>query len=126
MITLVCCLLGRAFMILFLSGILNCCLTEKINYRYQTVMWIAGLRGPVAFALALIAPLMSTLIVVFLTTVVLGGLTGVILGEFAHLGMMDEQLNAKTPLTHGQSKSKVSKNEQQDSCFLSFDANYMQ
>merc|ERR1712113_169177 len=75
-------------------------------------MWIAGLRGPVAFALALIAPLMSslfvgtTLIVIFLTTVVLGGLTGVVLNEFATLGIMDEDLNAATPLTLEPKKSR--------------------
>merc|ERR1719433_2213756 len=95
-------------MIIIISLICNCFRTKKIGCRYGTVMWIAGLRGPVSFALALIAPLMSslfvgtTLIVVFLTTVVLGGLTGVVLGEFAHLGLMD----VKTPLTTSTEKTQ--------------------
>merc|ERR1719326_2328687 len=49
--------------------------------KYQGVMWLSGLRGPVSFALAHGAPnergiiLTSTLMIIFLTTFIIGGVT---------------------------------------------------
>lgn len=88
-ITLFCCLFGRALSVIILTGCLNLCLTRKINFQWQVTMWLAGLRGPVAFALAFVAPneteliVSATLIIAFITTVVLGGSTGLVLEYFA-------------------------------------------
>merc|ERR1719173_109216 len=100
-VTLSCCLIGRAVSVCVLSLLANFFRKRPISLKYQVVMWVAGLRGPVAFALALIAPNLSalmvgtTLIVVFLTTVVLGGLTGVILSEFV---WEEKEQNERTAL----------------------------
>lgn len=84
-ITLFCCLVGRGISVLFLCWLLNFGRKNKISMKYQITMWFAGLRGPVAFALSLMAPnetevmVCATLIVVFTTTVVLGGATSTVL-----------------------------------------------
>jgi NhaP-type Na+/H+ or K+/H+ antiporter len=55
---------------------------RKINFKYQIFMWFAGLRGAIAFVLALdvdvpgsTAIFTTTLVIVFFTVLVLGGAT---------------------------------------------------
>lgn len=55
-ITLVGCLVGRAFNVFPISWLLNLGRENKITLRYQTQMWYAGLRGAIAFASALTFP----------------------------------------------------------------------
>ena len=78
------CLLGRACNIFPLSILLNYFREHKITKKMQFVMWFSGLRGAIAFALALNLDLpeetrhvivTSTLILVLFTTLVLGGST---------------------------------------------------
>ncbi|KAL9645667.1 hypothetical protein ABK040_003400 [Willaertia magna] len=79
--TILLCLIGRFFNIVPLTGILNCYRREKISFKYQLIMWFSGLRGAIAFALALglRAELLGgyiftcTLGTVFFTILVLGG-----------------------------------------------------
>ncbi|KAJ0396213.1 hypothetical protein ATCC90586_003921 [Pythium insidiosum] len=102
-ITLAACLVGRFFNIYPLLGLSNCFRTgkDKISCKYMAVIWFAGLRGSIAFALAknwnykgvngqshrkLIES--TTLMVVLFTTIVIGGLTGPFL---ALLGLTDAQ-----------------------------------
>jgi len=81
-------------------------------------MWLAGLRGPVAFALAFSTPSQSkellvsaTLIVCFITTVVLGGATGLILEYFTNPGDEDMETellaNFDQPIYDGSSGKLV-------------------
>ena len=45
---------ARFLNILIVTAIVNCTRTEtKINVKLQSVMWISGLRGAMAYALAL-------------------------------------------------------------------------
>jgi len=76
------CLLGRAVSVVPLCYILNRFRPhDKLNWKYQAVMWFSGLRGPVAFALAHGAPndtgiiLTTSLMIIFITTFVIGGVT---------------------------------------------------
>eukprot|EP00494_Astrolonche_serrata_P031381 UN31650 len=75
------CILGRAICIFPLVSIINQFRSEPIGYKYQLVMWLSGLRGPVAFALAFSVPyhnsliLTSTLMIIFATTIGIGGVT---------------------------------------------------
>jgi len=74
---------GRIFNVFPLSAILNCFRSDKIMFKSQLVMCFAGLRGAIAFALAINFTtndtslyntiVASTLIVVFFTTAVFGG-----------------------------------------------------
>jgi len=75
------CLIGRALAVYPLCAILNCFRTNTIKIEWQLLMWFSGLRGPVAFALALMCHTLhslvesTTLLIVFLTTIVFGGAT---------------------------------------------------
>ncbi len=76
------CLLGRAFHVFPLSYLVNRSRRVKIPFKMQIPLWFAGLRGAVAFALALGFPgshgkfvVTSTLVLVIFTTIVMGGLT---------------------------------------------------
>ncbi|CAI7849760.1 unnamed protein product, partial [Closterium sp. NIES-53] len=75
------CLLSRAFNVFPLSFLSNCTQSNKIPTNMILMMWLSGLRGAIAFALALNMPqrnpaiISTTLFVVVLTTVVMGGST---------------------------------------------------
>ncbi|CAI5509890.1 unnamed protein product [Closterium sp. Naga37s-1] len=69
------CLLSRAFNVFPLSFLSNCTQSNKIPTNMILMMWLSGLRGAIAFALALNMPqrnpaiISTTLFVVVLTTV---------------------------------------------------------
>lgn len=76
------CFIARAAHIFTLSNLANLTRKHRITWRMQVVMWFAGLRGAIAFALALNMPgedrsiwLTTTLAVVIFTTFFCGGLT---------------------------------------------------
>jgi sodium/hydrogen exchanger 8 len=76
------CLIGRIVNIFPLSFLSNLCRRQKIPIKMQVVMWFAGLRGAIAFALSQNMPrehrsiyVSTTLLIVIFTTVVCGGLT---------------------------------------------------
>jgi solute carrier family 9 (sodium/hydrogen exchanger), member 8 len=96
-IALAFCLLGRLFNIFPLSFFANLCRSEseKIPFKMQCVLWFAGLRGAIAFALAANMPgkhndiyATATLFICIFTTVVCGGVTEKILTAF---GMKNAQ-----------------------------------
>lgn len=85
------CLVGRLFNIFPLSYLANTCRgdDEKIPVKMQCVLWFAGLRGAIAFALAVNMPgshadiyATSTLFICIFTTVICGGVTEQILTHF--------------------------------------------
>jgi len=85
------CVLGRLLNIFPLSWIANLCRQgeKRINVRMQFVLWFAGLRGAIAFALAINMPgnhreiyATTTLFICIFTTVVCGGLTDRMLTRF--------------------------------------------
>ena len=85
------CLLGRLLNIFPLSWLANKCRNSarKISMQMQFVLWFAGLRGAIAFALAMNMPgpnkdvyATATLSICIFTTVVCGGLTEGILTAF--------------------------------------------
>lgn len=77
------CLLGRLLNIFPLAGWLNWTSSVKITLKMQCIMWFSGLRGAIAFALAIrntSTPahqtiLTATLVVVLITVVFFGGST---------------------------------------------------
>ncbi|PAA64644.1 hypothetical protein BOX15_Mlig019344g1 [Macrostomum lignano] len=78
------CLLGRAFNIFPLSFCLNYFRQHKITLKNQLIMWFSGLRGAIAFALAIHLDVRgetrqilvtTTLVIVLFTILVLGGST---------------------------------------------------
>lgn len=88
---LVLCLVGRLFNIFPLSYLANLCRSgpDKIPVKMQCVLWFAGLRGAIAFALAANMPgnhndiyATATLFICIFTTVVCGGVTEKILTAF--------------------------------------------
>ena len=84
------CLIGRFFNIFPLSWVANLCRKRnKIPIKMQCVLWFAGLRGAIAFALAMNMPgpnkevyETATLSICIFTTVVLGGSTENMLTRF--------------------------------------------
>lgn len=100
LLALVFCLVGRALNIFPLSWIANLCRQNPsnpigssggrhISYSMQCVLWFAGLRGAIAFALASGMPgpnrevyATATLFICIFTTVVCGGLTDTVLSYF--------------------------------------------
>ena len=73
-------LVGRAANIFPLAAVMNTQREVKISPQHQIIMWFSGLRGAIAFALALKLPLASrtilvttTLVIVLFTILVLGG-----------------------------------------------------
>ncbi|KNC47533.1 sodium/hydrogen exchanger [Thecamonas trahens ATCC 50062] len=73
-------LVGRAANIFPLSSLVNARRAIQITPKHQVIMWFSGLRGAIAFALALKLPLASrtilvttTLVIVLFTILVLGG-----------------------------------------------------
>lgn len=82
--TIILCLIGRAANIYPLSYLCNLFREHKISKKMMFIMWFSGLRGAVAYALALHAEfdeekrrvvVTTTLIIVLFTIIVLGGLT---------------------------------------------------
>lgn len=80
--TTILCLLSRALNIFPLAWVANLGRRRKIPGKMQVVMWFAGLRGAIAFALALSMPTTNastvettTMTIVVLTSLVCGGLT---------------------------------------------------
>ncbi|GJP41967.1 hypothetical protein CLOM_g1576 [Closterium sp. NIES-68] len=75
------CLISRAFNVFPLSWLSNRTQAHKIPANMVLMMWLSGLRGAIAFALALNMPqrnpaiVSTTLFVVVLTTIVMGGST---------------------------------------------------
>ena len=87
--TIILCLVGRALNILPLLNIYNLCVGEdkKIPFKHQLVMLHAGLRGAIAFAMALDFPsqnrpiiINATVWVISFTVFVLGGTCTTVLG----------------------------------------------
>jgi sodium/hydrogen exchanger 8 len=81
-ITIGLCLVSRAFNILPLCSLYNLCASEdkKVPFKHMLVMWWAGLRGAIAFALALHFPsqnihvvISSCMWVILFTVFILGG-----------------------------------------------------
>lgn len=92
--SIVLCLLGRALNIYPLSYAVNYFREHKISKRMMFVMWFSGLRGTIAYALALHldfeeekrrAVITTTLIIVLFTIIVLGGSTMPVLKVTIHL-----------------------------------------
>lgn len=82
--SIVLCLLGRALNIFPLSWVVNKFRDHKINYKMMFIMWFSGLRGAIAYALALHLEfsdekrhviVTTTLIIVVFTIFCLGGFT---------------------------------------------------
>jgi sodium/hydrogen exchanger 8 len=95
-LALVFCLVGRFLNIFPLSWIANRCRrgSNKIPLEMQTVLWFAGLRGAIAFALSESMPgpnaevyQTTTLFICIFTTVFCGGFTEQMLSAF---GMKDD------------------------------------
>ena len=86
------CLIARALNIFPISFIANCCRQKGVNkipLKMQCVLWFAGLRGAIAFALSMNFPgpnrdtyAAGTLFICLFTTVICGGLTEKILTRF--------------------------------------------
>mmetsp|Transcript_58111 Transcript_58111/g.123246 ORF Transcript_58111/g.123246 Transcript_58111/m.123246 type:complete len:566 (-) Transcript_58111:5-1702(-) len=116
------CFIARALNIFPLSWVANCCRRHgdnKISCKLQCVLWFAGLRGAIAFALSMNMPgpnsdsyAAATLFICMFTTVVCGGCTEKILTRFGmkrgfngsedeedgFLGISDELLLVESPL----------------------------
>lgn len=79
--TLLWCILGRVMHVFPLAYLLNKGRKYKIDWRQQVILCMSGIRGAVAFALALDSSVYvsvfvtTTLIIVFITTIVFGGTT---------------------------------------------------
>ncbi|KAK0422002.1 hypothetical protein QR680_007306 [Steinernema hermaphroditum] len=84
-VTILLLFVSRAVNIFPLSYLVNCCRTEQISVKNQVIMWFSGMRGAVAFALALHMELedastkrmllTTTLFLLLFTIVFLGGST---------------------------------------------------
>lgn len=80
--TMLLCLLSRALNIFPLAALANLGRRRPIPVKMQLVMWFAGLRGAIAFALAMGTPtensstiVTTTMVIVIATSLVCGGLT---------------------------------------------------
>lgn len=102
------CLVGRFFNIFPLSWMANLGRREEeqIPIKMQCVLWFAGLRGAIAFALAVNMPgnhrdiyATATLFICIFTTVVCGGVTEKIL---THFGMKQGSRGAAHDSDHGE------------------------
>lgn len=109
LLALLFCLIGRALNIVPLSFFSNLCRkrqSTKIPLKMQFVLWFAGLRGAIAFALAENMPgsnrdnyASCTLMICITTTVLFGGCTEKILTRF---GMKQtEDLNTNPSMDDG-------------------------
>lgn len=96
--SVVLCVIGRALNIFPLSALANLGRHKKISFKMQIVMWFAGLRGAISFALALgmESPIpgaarfiTTTMVIVVITTLGLGGSSTWLLGRMGMLGIED-------------------------------------
>lgn len=109
---IVACLLGRAANIFPLSLIANLGRSRRIPVKMQLVMWFAGLRGAIAFALSQNMPLehrelyvSTTLLIVIGTTMTCGALTEPML---SYMGMRIDKAAATQTGTMSSSGSSTS------------------
>lgn len=103
------CLIARVANIFPLSFFANCFRKKKIPIRMQVVMWFAGLRGAIAFALSQNMPqehrdiyVSTTLMIVVFTTIVCGSLTEPVLTQ---MGMRSGKQEDDEALVGGDNKS---------------------
>eukprot|EP00804_Cyclotella_cryptica_P013633 CCRYP_012950-RA/>CCRYP_012950-RA protein AED:0.30 eAED:0.30 QI:459/1/1/1/0.5/0.8/5/1322/561 len=92
MMGLLFCLIARALNVFPISFIANFCRQKKVNkipFKMQCVLWFAGLRGAMAFALSMNMPgpnsdtyAAGTLFICLFTTIVCGGFTEKVLTRF--------------------------------------------
>lgn len=94
---LVLCLIGRACNVFPICFVANLNRSQQIPRNMQVMVWFAGLRGAISFALAVNVPsklpgqaviVTSTLSIIFFTTLVMGGLTDVMIRS---LGLVEEK-----------------------------------
>mmetsp|Transcript_41669 Transcript_41669/g.53757 ORF Transcript_41669/g.53757 Transcript_41669/m.53757 type:complete len:500 (-) Transcript_41669:38-1537(-) len=112
------CLLARVFNTFPVSAAANLARKVKISYQMQFVIWFAGLRGAIAFALSQNMPgphkdvyETTTLGVVIFTTIVCGGLTEQVLTA---LGMKRTDLMDETELPSSTSTSTSIKDSKEN------------
>ena len=98
-------LVSRAIHVSFFSFILNLSRSVSIPWRMQVVIWFAGLRGAIAFALSLQVPtdnaniiITSTLGIVLITTIILGPLTEPLIRYLGMRGSDWKEENHETSL----------------------------
>jgi len=102
------CALGRALNIFPLSFLANCCRRRGLNHiplKMQGVLWFAGLRGAIAFALSENMPgpnkdtyATATLFICMFTTLVCGGFTEKVL---SYTGMrQDSEIDDSNAIEH--------------------------
>uniref|UniRef100_A0A7S3D0U5 Sodium/hydrogen exchanger n=1 Tax=Palpitomonas bilix TaxID=652834 RepID=A0A7S3D0U5_9EUKA len=114
------CLLARAINIFPLSLLANACRkNKKIGFKMQVVMWWSGLRGAIAYALAINFPLTehkayiqaTTLVIVLSTTLIFGGTTAPILKGLKLVEKEEEmkEETIETPLHKEEKKEKKEK-----------------
>jgi len=104
-ISIALCLAARCVSVFPLCMILNssCGRKNKIPMPWQVLMWWAGLRGPVAFALALMVEKnrgfieSTTLVIVLFTTILMGGSTTALVGK---LGLQEGTVRASLDESH--------------------------
>jgi sodium/hydrogen exchanger 8 len=117
-IAVLACLLGRAVNTFGISLLINGCSQckkkkNKLSFKMQFIIWFAGLRGAIAFALAFTMPeeegwnreaiVTTTLVVVFFTTIVIGGLTEPVIRKVRVQATDEEEddiLKANTGYSH--------------------------
>lgn len=104
------CLIGRAANIFPLARLANKYRRVKIPFKFQVIMWFSGLRGAIAFVLALDLPaqhfaehyrvlVSTTLIIVLFTILILGGSTLPLLKMLRlHVDTTDLDMNKTQPM----------------------------
>ncbi|KAK0422001.1 hypothetical protein QR680_007306 [Steinernema hermaphroditum] len=123
-VTILLLFVSRAVNIFPLSYLVNCCRTEQISVKNQVIMWFSGMRGAVAFALALHMELedastkrmllTTTLFLLLFTIVFLGGSTLPVLKYLNDYFVDDKGTNGRvegTGTPTGQRKRRRSKRQ---------------
>jgi len=119
-------LVARAAHVFPLSFLINLARRpeRKINRRHQVFIWFAGLRGAIAFALALDVPkalggataiFTTTLMIIFFTVLVEGGVTITLL----------QKLNIPMNVDQDVSSSEMIDRPKESNLFLDFDRKYL-
>ena len=141
------CLIARALNIFPLSLFANICRQKgenRISLKMQCVLWFAGLRGAIAFALSMNMPgpnsdsyATATLFICMFTTIVCGGFTESILTQFGMKQGLDNDYDDSSSddfigvenliVAESQLAQRISTNLQQKytSFWKDFDDNYM-
>ncbi|KAE8910933.1 hypothetical protein PF002_g2084 [Phytophthora fragariae] len=130
LLTLAACIVGRFLNVFPLLSLCNCLRSpsNRIPVKYMGVIWVAGLRGSMAFALAknwnyvglhgashrrLIES--TTLVVILITTIVIGGLTGPLLsslhltGKYKDHSHLDQSDTDRSSATASESEETLSR-----------------